>query len=59
MNADIPYVWTLPAAGLVCLVSGFLVRAAGAAARGHLSALATFALMVATPQLLKVNFLED
>src|ERR1700685_1180336 len=24
MNADISYVWTLPAAGLACLVSGFL-----------------------------------
>src|ERR1700722_8850510 len=59
MNADIPYVWTLPAAGLVCLVSGFLFGLPSLRLEGIYLALATFALAVATPQLLKVNFLED
>jgi len=59
MNADIPYVWTLPAAGLACLVSGFLFGLPALRLEGIYLALATFALAVATPQLLKVNFLED
>jgi branched-chain amino acid transport system permease protein len=59
MNADISYVWTLPVAGLVCLVSGFLFGLPALRLEGIYLALATFALAVATPQLLKVNFLED
>src|SRR5580704_12223941 len=59
MNADISYVWTLPAAGLACLVSGFLFGLPALRLEGIYLALATFALAVATPQLLKVNFLED
>ena len=59
MNADISYVWTLPVAGLACLVSGFLFGLPALRLEGVYLALATFALAVATPQLLKVNFLED
>ncbi len=59
MNADVSYVWTLPAAGLVCFVSGFLFGLPALRLEGIYLALATFALAVATPQLLKVNFLED
>ena len=59
MNADISYVWTLPVAGLACLVSGFLFGLPALRLEGIYLALATFALAVATPQLLKVNFLED
>jgi branched-chain amino acid transport system permease protein len=59
MNADIDYGWTLPAAGLVCFVSGFLFGLPALRLEGIYLALATFALAVATPQLLKVNFLED
>src|ERR1700722_3269180 len=54
MNADIPYVWTLPAAGLVCLVSGFLFGLPALRLPGL-----SLALAVATPQLLKLYFLED
>jgi branched-chain amino acid transport system permease protein len=59
MNADISYLWTLPAAGFVCLVSGFLFGLPALRLEGIYLALATFALADATPQLLKVNFLED
>jgi branched-chain amino acid transport system permease protein len=59
MNADIDYGWTLPAAGLACFVSGFLFGLPALRLEGIYLALATFALAVATPQLLKVNFLED
>jgi branched-chain amino acid transport system permease protein len=59
MNADVSYVWTLPAAGLAALVVGFLFGLPALRLEGIYLALATFALAVATPQLLKVNFLED
>ena len=59
MNADIGYGWTLPAAGLACFISGFLFGLPALRLEGIYLALATFALAVATPQLLKVNFLED
>src|ERR1700743_840356 len=59
MNADIDYWWTLPAAGAVCFVSGFLFGLPALRLEGIYLALATFALAVATPQLLKVNFLEE
>jgi branched-chain amino acid transport system permease protein len=59
MNADIDYGWTLPAAGLACFVSGFLFGLPALRLEGIYLALATFALAVATPQLLKVNLLED
>src|SRR5689334_9006807 len=49
MDADIPYIWTLPAAGLVCLVSGFLFGLPALRLEGIYLALATFALAVATP----------
>jgi branched-chain amino acid transport system permease protein len=58
MNADISYVWTLPAAGLVCLVVGFLFGRPALRLDGVYLALATFALADATPQLLKASFLE-
>ncbi len=59
MDGDVSYVWTLPAAGLACLVSGFLFGLPALRLEGIYLALATFALAVAIPQLLKVNFLED
>jgi branched-chain amino acid transport system permease protein len=58
MNADIPYVWTLPAAAVACFVSGFLFGLPALRLGGLYLALATFALAVATPQLLKASFLE-
>jgi len=57
-QADVPYYWTLPAAGLVCLVSGFLFGLPALRLEGIYLALATFALAVAIPQLLKSTPLE-
>jgi branched-chain amino acid transport system permease protein len=59
MNADIGYVWTLPTAAAACFVSGFLFGLPALRLGGVYLALATFALAVATPQLLKASFLEE
>ena len=52
------YVWTIPAAGLVCFISGFLFGLPALRLEGVYLALATFALAVATPQLLKLSLFE-
>jgi branched-chain amino acid transport system permease protein len=57
-HGDIAYYWTLPAAGVVCLVSGFLFGLPALRLEGIYLVLATFALAIATPQLLKASFLE-
>jgi branched-chain amino acid transport system permease protein len=57
-HGHIAYFWTLPAAGLVCFVGGFLFGLPALRLEGIYLALATFALAVATPQLLKASFLE-
>src|SRR6266852_7781216 len=57
-QADVPYYWTLPAAGLVCLVSGFLFGLPALRLEGIYLALATFALAVAMPQILKLSPFE-
>ncbi len=49
----ISYLWTIPAAGLVCLVVGFLFGIPALRLEGLYLALATFALAIATPQILK------
>jgi branched-chain amino acid transport system permease protein len=54
-QAGIAYYWTLPVAGGVCLVVGFLFGLPALRLEGLYLALATFALSVATPQLLKYN----
>ena len=51
----VAYYWTIPAAGAVCLVAGFLFGLPALRLEGLYLALATFALSVATPQLLKYN----
>jgi branched-chain amino acid transport system permease protein len=56
MNA--PYWATLPVAGLVCLAVGFLFGLPALRLAGHHLALATLALAVALPQLLKYKHLE-
>jgi branched-chain amino acid transport system permease protein len=53
------YVWTLPAAGLICFISGFLFGLPALRFEGVYLALATFALAVATPQMLKLSLLEE
>ena len=54
----VPYYWTLPAAGGVCFVVGFLFGLPALRLQGLYLALATFALAVALPQLLKFHPLE-
>ena len=49
----VPYGWTIPAAGAVCLVVGFLFGIPALRLEGLYLALATFALALAVPQILK------
>lgn len=53
-----PYWATLPVAGLTCFVFGFLFGLPALRLRGHYLALATFALAVAMPQILKYKHIE-
>jgi branched-chain amino acid transport system permease protein len=50
---NIAYGWTAPAAGLLCLVTGFLFGIPALRLEGLYLALATFALGLAVPQILK------
>ena len=54
----VPYWATIPVAGAVCLVVGFLFGLPALRLEGLYLALATFALGVAMPQLLKYHLLE-
>jgi branched-chain amino acid transport system permease protein len=54
-----PYWATLPMAGVVCFGSGFAFGLPALRLRGHYLALATFALAVAMPQILKYKKIED
>ena len=53
-----PYWTTLPVAALFCFVFGFMVGFPALRLAGHYLALATFALAVAVPQLLKYKKIE-
>src|SRR5205807_10500864 len=55
---DVPYFCTLPAAGGVCFVVGFLFGLPALRLQGIYLALATFALAIAMPQILKFGPLE-
>src|SRR4029079_18278306 len=55
---DIAYYWTLPVAGIVCLIFGVLFGLPALRLQGIYLALATFSLAVATPQILKATPLE-
>lgn len=57
-RADVAYYWTLPAAGTACFVVGFLFGLPALRLHGIYLALATFALAIAMPQLLKSTPLE-
>lgn len=60
MNLELmPYWLTLPTAGLVCLLAGYLFGLPALKLEGLYLALATFALSVALPQLLKYRSLEE
>jgi branched-chain amino acid transport system permease protein len=54
----IAYYWTLPAAGVTCLLVGFLFGLPALRLEGTYLALATFALAIAMPQILKCSPLE-
>ncbi|HWS75093.1 MAG TPA: branched-chain amino acid ABC transporter permease, partial [Quisquiliibacterium sp.] len=56
---SVPY-WLTPAiAGVVCLVAGYLMGFPALRLAGHFLALATFALALATPQMLKFKGIEN
>jgi branched-chain amino acid transport system permease protein len=55
----VPYYWTLPAAGGVCFIVGFLFGLPALRLQGLYLALVTFAAAVAVPQLLKFHGLES
>jgi branched-chain amino acid transport system permease protein len=57
-NLGMPYWATIPIAGLVCLVVGFLFGLPALRLEGLYLALATFALALATPQILKYRGIE-
>ncbi|MDB5881956.1 MAG: branched-chain amino acid transporter permease [Ramlibacter sp.] len=57
-KANFPYWATIPLAGLVCLVAGFLFGLPALRLEGLYLALATFALGVVMPQILKHKSLE-
>ena len=56
---DVPYYATLPIAAVVCFVVGFLFGLPALKLEGHYLALATFALALAVPQILKYKWLES
>jgi branched-chain amino acid transport system permease protein len=56
---DVPYYATLPIAAIVCFVVGYLFGQPALKLEGHYLALATFALALAVPQILKYKWLED
>lgn len=58
-HADMPYWLTIPCAALVCLVIGYLFGRPALKLEGLYLALATFALGIAMPQLLKYKHFED
>jgi branched-chain amino acid transport system permease protein len=58
-KVGMPYWTTIPVAGLVCLVAGFLFGLPALRLEGLYLALATFALGVAMPQILKHKSLEE
>jgi branched-chain amino acid transport system permease protein len=57
-NMGIHYAWTLPAAAIVCFVFGFLFGLPALRLEGIYLALATFALAIAIPQVLKSSVVE-
>jgi branched-chain amino acid transport system permease protein len=57
-NYEVSYLWTLPAAGGVCFVIGFLFGLPALRLQNLYLALATFALATAMPQILKFHALE-
>jgi branched-chain amino acid transport system permease protein len=57
-QCDLPYYATLPIAAMVCFIVGYLFGQPALKLEGHYLALATFALALAVPQILKYKWLE-
>src|ERR1044072_8583616 len=57
-HLNMPYWATLPAAAVVCFMVGYLFGLPALKLEGHYLALATFALALAVPQILKYKWLE-
>jgi len=57
-HLDMPYWLTLPCAAIVCFIVGYLFGLPALKLEGHYLALATFALALAVPQILKYKWLE-
>jgi branched-chain amino acid transport system permease protein len=57
-HGNVNYILTLPVAGIVCFIAGFLFGLPALRLSGIYLALATFALAVAMPQLLKLGVFE-
>jgi branched-chain amino acid transport system permease protein len=57
-QANMPYWATLPVAAMVCFIVGYLFGLPALKLEGHYLALATFALALAVPQILKYKWLE-
>src|SRR6185503_17123474 len=55
---NVPYYATLPAAAVVCFAVGYLFGLPALKLEGHYLALATFALALSVPQILKYKWLE-
>jgi len=58
-QAGLPYYATLPIAALMSFIVGYLFGLPALKLEGHYLALATFALALAVPQILKYKWLED
>jgi branched-chain amino acid transport system permease protein len=57
-HLNMPYWATLPCAAVVCFIVGYLFGLPALRLEGHYLALATFALALAVPQILKYKWLE-
>jgi branched-chain amino acid transport system permease protein len=57
-HGGIAYYWTIPAAGIICFVAGYLFGLPALRLEGLYLALATFALAIAMPQILKFSPIE-
>lgn len=55
---NVPYWATIPAAAIICFIVGYLFGLPALRLEGHYLALATFALALAVPQILKYRWLE-
>jgi len=58
ISFNVPYLLTIPAAGIVCAMFGYVIGFPALRLQGHYLALATFGLALSLPQVLKHKSLE-